>query len=57
VMGLGEFSFVWVYVAAPLIGGTVAGVLFRALDLGNDKPTTATPAEQALLDPAAEPGR
>jgi aquaporin Z len=57
VMGLGEFSFVWVYVAAPLVGGTVAGVLFRALDLGNDKPTTATPAEQAQLDPAAQPGR
>ena len=29
-----------------------AGV-FRLLDLGDDKPTTATPAEQAGLQPAA----
>jgi aquaporin Z len=57
MMGLTAPSFLWVFIVATLLGGAVAGLVFVALDMGNDKATTATPAEQAKLDPAATPGR
>jgi aquaporin Z len=41
------------YAVVQLVAGASAALLFRALDLGNDKATTATPAEQASLRPAA----
>jgi aquaporin Z len=46
----------WIFLLAELAGGAAAGLLFRALDLGDDKPTAATPAQQAGLVPQAEPG-
>lgn len=49
VLGLTDASNLWVYFAANFAGGALAGVLFKALDLGNDKPTTATVEEQAKL--------
>jgi aquaporin Z len=53
VMGLSAVSFLWVFFVANLLGGAAAGLLFNALDLGDDKATTATPAEQAQLETAA----
>jgi hypothetical protein len=38
-----------------LFGGAAAALLFNALDLGNDKPTTATVAEQARLRQVGAP--
>ncbi|MEX1182701.1 MAG: aquaporin [Gemmatimonadota bacterium] len=55
VMGLSAPSFIWVFLVANFAGAIAAALLFNALDLGNDKATTATPAEQAKLRPAAEP--
>jgi aquaporin Z len=46
---------IWMFLVAQLLAGALAGVLFNALDLGDDKPTTATPAEQASLTPQATP--
>jgi aquaporin Z len=53
VLGLAEPGMLLVYFVAQLAGAAAAGVLFNALDLGDDKATTATPAEQAALRPAA----
>lgn len=54
-MGIAAPAFIWVYLVAGLAGGATAALLFNALDLGSDKATTATPAEQAALEPAARP--
>ena len=54
-MGLVGVSSLWIYVLANLFGGAVAALLFNALDLGDDKATTATPAEQTRLRPAGVP--
>ena len=54
-MGLVGVSSLWIYLLANLFGGAVAALLFNALDLGNDKATTATPAEQTRLRPAGVP--
>jgi aquaporin Z len=43
-----------IYFVATLLGGACAGLLFNALDLGDDKPTTAAGA-QAGLKGAAVP--
>lgn len=49
VMGLVGVESIWIYLLANFLGAASAAILFNALDLGNDKPTTATPAEQASL--------
>jgi aquaporin Z len=49
VLGLTDASNLWVYFVANFAGAALAAVLFNALDLGNDKPTTATVDEQARL--------
>jgi aquaporin Z len=46
---------IWVFLLPQLLAGALAGVLFNVLDLGNDKPTTATPAEQASLTQQGQP--
>ena len=56
VLGLSAASSLWVLIVADLLGGAAAALLFNALDLGADKATTATPAEQTRLRPAGEPG-
>lgn len=56
VLGLAAPGALWAYFAAQLVGGATAAVLFNALNLGLDKPTTATAAEQAGLRPAASTG-
>jgi aquaporin Z len=49
ILGLSAVSKIWIFLVANLIGGGAAGLVFNALDMGNDKPTTATPAEQRGL--------
>ena len=46
---------IWVYLVPQLLAGAAAALVFNGLDLGDDKATTATPAEQASLRPQAEP--
>lgn len=57
VMGLSAPANIWIFFVANFAGGAAAALVFNALDLGDDKPTTATRAEQAGLRPAGEPGR
>jgi aquaporin Z len=45
----------WVLLIGELLGGVFAAVVFNALHLADDKPTTATPAEQRELAGQAEP--
>lgn len=55
LMGISPVANLWIYLVASLAGGAAAALLFNALDLGDDKPTSATPAEQDVLRPQAEP--
>jgi aquaporin Z len=57
ILGLSSLAKLWVFLLADFAGGAMAALLFRMLDLGNDKPTTATPAEQPHLKAAGEPAR
>ena len=54
-MGIVGVQSIWIYLVADLLGGLVAAILFNALDMGNDKATTATPSAQAGLQPAGAP--
>lgn len=56
ILGLSAPGFLWVFLVANLLGGAAAALLFNALDLGDDKATTATPGDQSRLTPAGEPG-
>ncbi len=56
VLGATALPSLLLYVVANLAGGAVAALVFRLLDLGNDKPTTTSAAEQAGLRPAAATG-
>ena len=49
IMGLSEVSNIWIFIVANFAGAASAALLFNALDMGSDKPTTATPAEQGKL--------
>jgi len=57
MLGIVAPSQLWLYLVANLVGGAVAALVFNALDLGDDKPTAATRAQQADLKGAAEPSR
>lgn len=56
MLGLSAWSGIWMFLVANFAGGIVAALVFNGLDLGDDKPTTATPAEQPGLRGAAETG-
>jgi aquaporin Z len=56
MLGLSSPAFLWVFLIANLLGGAAAALLFNALDMGDDKSLTATPAEQAQLTGAADTG-
>lgn len=45
----------WIFVVANLAGGAVAALVFNAFGFAGDKPTTATPSEQAALESAGTP--
>lgn len=53
VMGLAQPAQLWIYLVANFAGGAAAALLFNGLGLGATRPTTATPAEQAVLRGAA----
>ncbi|HEX6307730.1 MAG TPA: aquaporin [Longimicrobiales bacterium] len=54
LLGLTAAGSLWLYLLANLAGGAAAAVVFKALDLGADKPTAATAAEQAKLRAPAD---
>ena len=56
LLGLAEAGDMLLMMLIQFGGAATAAVLFDKLDLGEDKPTTATPGEQAGLRAAAEPG-
>lgn len=55
MLGISAVGNLWIYLAANLVGGATAALVFNALDLGDDKPTAATAAEQAGLKAPGEP--
>ena len=55
VMGLVGVESIWIYLVANFLGAASAAMLFKALDLGNDKPTTATPEQQGRLRQVGAP--
>jgi aquaporin Z len=55
VFGAVAATDIWIYMLPQLLAGLLAGLVFNLLDLGDDKPTTATPAEQASLTPPGVP--
>ena len=57
VLGIAEPGMLLVYFVAQFAAAAGAALVFNALDLGADKPTTATPAEQDALRPAAATDR
>ena len=57
LLGIIDADVALVMVITQLVAAAAAGLLFNALDIGADKPTTATRSEQAGLRGAAEPGR
>jgi len=56
VMGIAAPSALWIYLVAQITGAVAAALLYVSLDLGLDKPTTATAVEQAELRGAADTG-
>ncbi len=55
MLGIAPLGSLWLYLVANLLGGAAAALVFNALDLGSDKPTATTAAQQAGLQPAGEP--
>lgn len=53
ILGLSSWQHIWLFLVANFAGGLAAAALFNMLDLGDDKPTNATPQAQADLKPAA----
>ena len=49
VLGFSAVSNIWIFLVANLAGGAAAALVFNALDMGSDKPTTATPDQQSKL--------
>lgn len=54
LLGIAAPGALAIYLPAQLLAGAAAALAFNALDLGDDKPTTATAAEQRGLRGAAE---
>lgn len=57
MLGVSAAANLWIFLVANLAGGAAAALVFNALNLGDDKPTAATTAEQRGLRPPAEPSR
>ena len=56
LLGVIDVETALVMIAVQLAAGAVASLVFDWLDIGIDKPTTATASEQAALRNVAEPG-
>jgi aquaporin Z len=52
-MGLSAVANLWIYLAAELLAGAAAALLFNALDLGQDKPLHLDAATAGSVAPAA----
>ena len=57
LLGLAEAGDMLVMMVVQLAAGAAAAFTFNSLDLGDDKPTTATASEQAGLRDAGAPER
>lgn len=55
IMGLSAVANIWIFLVANFAGAAAAALLFNALDMGSDKPTTATASEQGKLRQAGAP--
>jgi aquaporin Z len=55
LMHLSAPGCLWALLVGELLGAAAAAAVFAALDLGRDKPTTATPIDQTQLRAAATP--
>lgn len=55
LLGLVPAGSIWIFLVANLLGGAAAAVVFNAFELGGDKATAATPAEQGGLRAPGEP--
>ncbi len=44
LMNLARVADLWIYLVADLLGGAAAGLVFQALDLGNEKAVAPAPA-------------
>jgi aquaporin Z len=53
ILNLVDPMKVWVHLVADFAGGAAAGLLFNALDLGDDRPTTVGALASRDLEPAA----
>lgn len=55
MLGISTVGNLWIYLVANLVGGVAAALVFNVLDMGDDKPTAATRAQQAALRAPGEP--
>src|SRR4051812_1975256 len=53
LMGLARWADIWIFLVADFLGGAAAALVYKGLDLNDDKSINATLAEQAELRPAA----
>jgi aquaporin Z len=53
ILDLVDVTKVWIHLVADFAGGAAAGLLFNALDLGDDRPTTVAALERRDLEAAA----
>ena len=53
LMGLSGWANIWIFLVADFLGGAAAALVYKALDLNDDKSINATRAEQVELRPAA----
>ena len=53
LMGLSGWANIWIFLVADFLGGAAAALVYKALDLNDDKSINATRAEQEGLRPAA----
>jgi 4-hydroxybenzoate polyprenyltransferase len=52
-MGLSGWGNIWIFLVADFLGGAAAALVYKVLDLNDDKSINATRAEQEGLRPAA----
>lgn len=55
LMNLALVADLWIFLVANLAGGAAAALAFNAFGFAGDKPTTATPEEQAGLEAPGAP--
>ena len=51
LMGLSRWADIWIFLVADFLGGAAAALVYKGLDLNDDKSVNATRAEQAGTPP------